>query len=68
MHFAENGARDCSSSHPLFDCESYLRAHPETKGNPLAAYLARRANPAPAIVTRRGNVPGGAVSRFRMSR
>lgn len=51
MHFAEDAARDCSSPHPLFDCESYLRAHPETKGNPLAAYLARRANPAPAIVT-----------------
>ncbi len=51
VHFAENAGCQCSSSHPLFDCESYLRAHPETKGNPLAAYLARRASAAPAIVT-----------------
>jgi hypothetical protein len=51
LHFAENASRACCSTHPLFDCESYLRAHPETKGNPLADYLARRARPAPAIVT-----------------
>jgi hypothetical protein len=48
MHFAESA---CASPHPLFDGEAYLRAHPETKGNPLAAYLARRASPVPAIVT-----------------
>jgi len=50
-HFAENAERERSSPHPLFDCESYLMAHPETKGNPLAAYLAHRARPAPTIVT-----------------
>ncbi len=49
-HFAENASRECSP-HPLFDTESYLSAYPETKGNPLAAYLARRAISAPAIVT-----------------
>jgi hypothetical protein len=49
MHFAEN--TECLSPHPLFDGEAYLRAHPETKGNPLVDYLARRASPAPAIVT-----------------
>jgi len=51
MHFAENAECQCSSPHPLFDCESYLRAHAETKGNPLAAYMARRATAAPAIMT-----------------
>jgi hypothetical protein len=51
MHFAENASRECFNPHPLFDGESYLRAHPETKGNALAAYLARRASRAPAIVT-----------------
>lgn len=51
LHFAENAERQCSSPHPLFDSEAYLRAHPETKGNPLAAYLERRGISAPAIVT-----------------
>jgi hypothetical protein len=50
LHFAENVEGQCCSPHPLFDCESYLRAHPETKGNPLAAYMARRGGKSPAIV------------------
>ena len=49
LYFAQSA--ECAGPHPLFDCKSYLKAHPETKGNPLVAYLARRASPAPPIVT-----------------
>jgi hypothetical protein len=28
------------STHPLFDCEAYLSAHPNATGNPLVHYLA----------------------------
>jgi hypothetical protein len=44
-HFAESGV-SASSPHPLFDCESYLSAHPEAvvQGvNPLAHYLSSEA-------------------------
>jgi hypothetical protein len=51
MHFAENTACECSSPHALFDCKAYLRAHPEIKGNPLAAYLKRRGAIAPGTAT-----------------
>ena len=41
-HFAEHAA---ANPHPLFDCESYRRVHPEIAANPLADFLARRENP-----------------------
>ena len=37
VHFLESETADCFSPHPLFDCKSYLRAHPESCGNPLRA-------------------------------
>ena len=41
MHFVESEGDECFSPHPLFDCKSYLRAHPEASGNPLVHYLTR---------------------------
>jgi len=41
VHFVESEPAECFNPHPLFDCKSYLRAHPETSGNPLAHYLTR---------------------------
>ena len=39
VHFIESDPAECFSPHPLFDCKSYLRAHPETNGNPLVYHL-----------------------------
>jgi len=39
-HFLEQTG-NWASPHPLFDCEAYLRAHPEASGNPLEHYLSR---------------------------
>jgi hypothetical protein len=41
VKFVESEAAECFSPHSLFDCESYLRAHPGTIGNPLVDYLKR---------------------------
>ena len=38
VHFAETEA---ANPHPLFDCESYRREHPEIEVNALADFLAR---------------------------
>jgi hypothetical protein len=39
VHFLEAGAA-AANPHPLFDCESYLDAHPDVQGiNPLVHYL-----------------------------
>jgi hypothetical protein len=39
VHFLQCEATECCNPHPLFDCRSYLRAHREISGNPLAHYL-----------------------------
>ena len=39
IHFAESEGAECCNPHPLFDCRSYINAHPEAAGNPLAHYL-----------------------------
>ena len=52
MHFARS--TEYSNPHPLFDCASYLRAHPSMKGNPLVHYLAQRVTRPAATVSRAG--------------
>ncbi len=37
--FFEAGSGEHVSPHPLFDYEAYLRAHPDTEGDALAAFL-----------------------------
>jgi len=44
VHFVESEPSECFNPHPLFDCKSYLRAHPEMSGNPLVHYVTRRAD------------------------
>jgi hypothetical protein len=41
-HFAECEPVSCCNPHPLFDCKSYLCAHPETTENPLVHYFTHR--------------------------
>ena len=41
-HFMESGFQSLSNPHPLFDCEAYLRVHPEVAEqgiNPLQHYV-----------------------------
>jgi len=36
-HYVKYGAAERRQPHPLFDCDAYLRAHPDA-GNPLVHY------------------------------
>ena len=39
-HFLDQQGPQCPAPHPLFDCASYLRAHPEARrANPLLYFL-----------------------------
>jgi len=40
LHFLRITTGKWPGTHPLFDCETYLKAHPEAVGNPLAHYIA----------------------------
>jgi hypothetical protein len=42
LHFAEADPQTCANPHPLFDCAGWRAAHPESRENPLAEYLAQR--------------------------
>jgi hypothetical protein len=39
LHFVETRGEKWPSTHPLFDCEAYARAHPDAAGNPLKHYV-----------------------------
>src|SRR5579883_277168 len=45
LHFLET---ESANPHPFFDCESYRRAHPDLRKNPLADFLSRPDPPAGA--------------------
>jgi hypothetical protein len=39
LHFLGITTGKWPATHPLFDCEAYLRVHPEAAGNPLVHYV-----------------------------
>ena len=42
LHFLQTAGGKWPSTHPLFDCEAHVTAHPEAAGNPLLHYLSHR--------------------------
>jgi hypothetical protein len=61
LHFVKSEGDECCNPHPLFDCKSYRRAHPEANGNPLAHYLKR---PPDAHGPREGSLGTFDTARF----
>jgi hypothetical protein len=41
LHFLKMPHVKWPATHPLFDCQAYVSAHPEACGNPLVDYMGR---------------------------